>query len=76
MKTWLQLRWWLVLDAWYRAPDKLVWWLAWHLPRRVALMTLVRVAGAATTVGTTDEQTTLIDAYSVMYKHWENGVGK
>jgi len=50
-------------------PDKLAWWLAWKLPRRVALFAFVRVCGAT---GNSPSQITYASAYDA----WVQGAGK
>lgn len=45
-------------------PQRLAWWIAFHLPRKIALLAFVRVAAAS---GEGPDKLT----YDSMYKHWE-----
>ena len=47
--------------------DRLAWWLAWHIPRRVALYAFVRVYAVLGTCG---------NDYSDAYQRWEVGEGQ
>lgn len=63
--------WWFCVRLWFRErPEKLAWWVARHLPRRVALLAFVRVMGEASSISFPtahpDELT-----YSQVYKAWE-----
>lgn len=53
----------------HRWPERLAWWLAWRLPRKVALLAFVRVAAAS---GKGPDELT----FDGMCKHWERGEGK
>lgn len=56
--------WW----QWFKA-DGLPWWIAWKLPRKIALLAFVRVCSA--TCQAPDDIT-----YESAYKAWESGIGK
>ncbi len=62
--------WWFCVRLWFRErPDKIAWWLAWRLPRKVALLAFVRVCGAS---GETPSNIT----YDSAYRAWEQGDGR
>ena len=59
---------WFRVRLWWRGlPDKVTWWAAWHLPRRVALMAFVRVYAVLGECGADYEQA---------YRRWERGEGR
>jgi len=65
-------RWW-TLRAWVRArPEKLAWWLAWRLPRKVVLFAFVRCFGATITELSWDTN----EIYRRCYDGWEAGNGR
>jgi hypothetical protein len=53
----------------HRWPEQFWWWIAFHLPRKVALFAMVRVAAAS---GKGPDELT----FDSMYKHWERGERK
>jgi hypothetical protein len=62
--------WWFCVKLWFRErPEKIAWWFAWKLPRRIALMAFVRVC-SATGDGPSDV------TYESAYKAWERGAGR
>lgn len=61
-------------DWWRRRPEALAWWVAFHLPRRVVLFALVRIA--AGTIGDPAERPGLMNAYVEMSNLWEAGRGR
>jgi hypothetical protein len=57
----LGYRWFCVCIWWRGLPDRIAWWLAWRLPRRVALF--VRVYAALGECG---------PDYARVYEAWES----
>lgn len=55
-------RWWILKYWAKRQPDRCAWWVANHLPRRIALLTFVRVYSAWGECG---------PDYEHVYKAWE-----
>jgi hypothetical protein len=52
-------------DGWRRQRERLVMWVAWHLPRHLAYWAFVRVAAAATTgewSGSVPDQVSVMEA--------------
>lgn len=63
----LGYRWW-TLKVWLRElPDRVTWWLAWKLPRRLALLAFVRVYAVLGSCG---------EDYEQAYRRWEAGEGR
>ena len=59
---------WFCLRVWWRGlPDRVTWWLAWKLPRKVALYAFVRVYGAWGECG---------PDYDHVYRAWESASSK
>lgn len=56
-------------DLWRKWHDDAPMWIAWHLPRRVALWAMIRVAGAS---GKGPSELT----YESMHRDWEEGAGR
>lgn len=64
--------WWFRTYTIRRVPHNLAWWIAWHLPRYVVLMCLVRlVAGVTDSHEHPDTHT-----YGELYRRWEAGKGR
>lgn len=66
---------WWKYEVRYQLPHNIAWWIAFHLPRKVALLTLVRVASGASSGkygNTNPDQLT----YSVMYTRFDEGAGR
>lgn len=67
MRDWLGYRWFCV-RLWCREwPEKVAWWLAWRLPRKVALLAFVRVYAVLGECG---------PDYERAHKRWEAGEGR
>jgi hypothetical protein len=64
--------WWDVRGWCRRQPERLAWWLAWSIPRKVALFAFIRVFGATITELSWDRD----DLYRKCYDGWERGNGK
>lgn len=65
----LRYRWYCV-RLWIRErPERMAWWLAFHLPRRVALFAFVRVSAAG---GRSPDDCT----YEHCYDDWTKGAGR
>jgi hypothetical protein len=61
---------WFCIRLWFRErPEKIAWWLAYKLPRKVALMAFVRVCAGT---GENPDDIT----YAKSYKAWEAGAGR
>ena len=59
---------WFRIRLWCRTrPEKIAWWLAWKLPRRVALYAFVRVYGVLGECG---------PDYEPVYTRFVRGEGK
>lgn len=71
----LEIKWWEAKNTIRRAPEKISWWVAWHMPRRVALFVLVRLASAASS-DTFGNQSPDQLTYPQIYKRWERGYGR
>lgn len=65
-------RWWRMRCWVAHQPDRFAWWLAWRVPRRVALYAFVRVFGATITELSWDTN----GIYKQCYDGWERGAGK
>lgn len=51
----------------YFITETLPWFIAWNIPRKVALFCFVRVYSAIGDLG---------EDYETAYKNWESGIGK
>lgn len=71
--NWFQLtfiyHWWMTVWWFRRLPNKFIWWVAWKLPRKVALYAFVRVYGVIGDIGPGND-------YARAYKLWEAGHGR
>lgn len=54
----------------YRVGERITIWIAWHLPRRVVLWAMIRVAAFATT-GRWGNESPATLTYGEMHDRWE-----
>ena len=60
--------WWYCVRLWFRGlPEKIAWWLAYQLPRRVAILAFVRVYAVLGKCG---------PDYDQAYRRFEAGEGR
>ena len=70
--SWIGYRWFLFRHWKAGLPNRIAFWLAWKLPRRVALWVFIRVYTATITELSWDTG----DIYRQCYDGWEKGNGR
>lgn len=71
---WVKSRLYALRIWWLERPDKIAAWLAYRVPRRVALFVFVRVTAAASVSHPTKHPDEL--TFGETYKSWVSGVGR